>query len=85
MLAPTFWDVLSSWSIGLHVLVFALGGMLLLLTLGTAPRVELRPHVVRAARWIPVTALAWCRSATSTLRELSPVGCVSRHVVTVWG
>jgi hypothetical protein len=60
MLAPTFWDVLSSWSIGLQVLVFALGGTLLLLTIGTAQWVELRRHVARAARWIAVTALAWC-------------------------
>lgn len=34
--------------------------MLLLLTVGTAQWVELRRQVVRAGRWVAVTALAWC-------------------------
>jgi uncharacterized membrane protein len=60
LLAPTFWDQLSEWAIGLQVLVFAVGGTLLLLTIGTAQWVELRRQVPAAARWIAVTALAWC-------------------------
>lgn len=60
LLAPAFWDSLSEWAIGLQVVVFALGGTLLLLTIGAAQWVELRRHVPRASRWIAVTALAWC-------------------------
>lgn len=60
LLAPVFWDSLGEWAIGLQVVVFALGGTLLLLTIGTAQWVELRRHVPRATRWVAVTALAWC-------------------------
>ena len=60
LLGPTFWDALSAWPIGAQIAVFALGGTLLLLSIGTAQWLELRRHVPRSWRWIAVTALAWC-------------------------
>lgn len=59
LLAPMFWERLNEWAIGLQVAVFVTGGMLLLLTIGTAQWIELRHHVPRASRWIATTALAW--------------------------
>lgn len=60
MLAPTFWEWLSQLAVGAQIAVFALGGTLLLLSIGSAQWLELRRHVPRAWRWIAVTALAWC-------------------------
>lgn len=60
LLAPTFWDTLSQWAVGAQIAVFAVGGTVLLLTIGVAQWFELRRHVGRAGRWVAATALAWC-------------------------
>lgn len=73
MLAPMFWDSLSEWTIGVRVTVFAVGGTMLLLTIGAAQWVELRLHVPRAARWVAVTALAWCLALTVFFAVATPL------------
>jgi hypothetical protein len=60
LLAPTFWDTLSEWAIGVQVAVFATAGIVFLMTIGLAQWLELRHHVSRAGRWVAATALAWC-------------------------
>ena len=60
LLAPTFWDSLDHWATAAQVVVLAVGGVVLLLTIGTSQWFELRRHLRRAWVWVAATAGAWC-------------------------
>lgn len=49
----------DTWPPALLIPLAVAGGLVLLLSIGTAQWLVLRPHVPRAARWIEATAAAW--------------------------
>lgn len=59
LLPSTFWDTVGAWPVAVQVVALGLGGIALLLTIGTAQWVELRHHVAHAGRWVLGTAAAW--------------------------
>jgi hypothetical protein len=60
LLPSTFGSALSTWPVGVLVVVGVILGTLLLCSIGTAQWVELRRHVPQAGWWVLVTAAAWC-------------------------
>lgn len=60
MIPSTFYRVWETWPTGRVVLVAGVLGVVLLCSVGIAQWWELRRHLPRAARWIFITAGAWC-------------------------
>jgi hypothetical protein len=59
LLPSTFWETWSNWPTALVVPLFAVLGLALLTSIGTAQWLELRRHVAHSGQWIVGTAVAW--------------------------
>jgi hypothetical protein len=59
LLPSTVGGGLAGWPVPLLIALATVGGLVLLLSIGTAQWLVLREHVPRAGRWIWATAVAW--------------------------
>ncbi|MFC5139818.1 hypothetical protein ACFPK1_16375 [Actinomycetospora rhizophila] len=66
-------SVVAGWPVPVVVGVGAVLGVLVLLVIGAAQWLELRRHVVGAATWIGVTALAWLLGLGVFLAAATPL------------
>jgi hypothetical protein len=73
LVPSTLGRVLVGWPVVVRAGIFVVGGMALLLSIGTAQWTVLRHHVPRAGRWIGVTAVGWLAGLTAFMLVAPPL------------
>lgn len=73
LLPSTLGNRLDSWPVAVVIGAVAVGGTVLLLSIGAAQWTVLRRHVAHAGRWIAITAIGWLAGLTVFMLIATPL------------